>query len=57
LHEEKVDTILNDYMQRASAEFNLPISLVSVILGDAQVFATSHGLEGWLDETNGTPVE
>ncbi len=57
LHEDKVDEILNDYVKKASAEFNLPIGLVSIVLDDAQVFAASHGLEGWLDETNGTPVE
>ncbi len=57
LHEDKVDEILNDYVQRASAEFNLPVGLVSIVLDDAQFFAASHGLNAWMQETNGTPVE
>lgn len=57
LHEPKADKILNEYVQKASAEFDLPIGLVSIVLDDAQFFAASHGLEGWIDEANGTPVE
>jgi len=57
LHEDHVDQILNDFVAQASAEFDLPISLVSIVLDDVQKFSASHGLGGWLAETQGTPVE
>jgi len=57
LHEETVDELLNQYVKEAAAEFNLPVSLVSIVLDGAQVFAASHGLQGWLKEANGSPVE
>lgn len=34
-----------------------PIALVSLVLPDAQVFAGAHGLDGWLAQTRGTPLE
>ena len=57
LHEDVVDEILNEYVQKAAEQFDLPIGLVSVVLDDAQKFAASHGLEGWIKESNGTPLE
>lgn len=57
LHDDIIDEVLNEYVQKAAKEFDLPISLVSIVLDDAQKFAAAHGLAGWMAETNGTPVE
>ena len=53
----EVDAILKEIAEEAAARLGLPISLVSVVLDEAQFFAASHGLEGWLARTRGTPVE
>lgn len=57
LHEDQVDKILDEYTQKAAEAFDLPVSLVSVVLDEAQTFASSYGLEGWMLEAGGTPVE
>jgi len=57
LHEDFVDTILNEYVKKASEEFNLPVVLVSIVLNGVQKFAAESGLGGWIKEANATPVE
>ena len=57
LHDGEVDDILNEYVEEAARVFNLPVSLATIILDSAQVFAAESGLEGWAKEANGTPVE
>ena len=57
LHEERIDEILQRYVAQAAQEFDLPIGLVSIVLDHAQKFSASHGLTGWLQESQGTPVE
>lgn len=57
LHRPQVNKILDDYVKRAAQEFDLPIGLVSIVLDESQHFAASHGLTGWLETVNGTPVE
>ena len=57
LHEDQADEILNEYVKQAAEEFNLPIGVVSIVLDDVQSFIASHGLEDWIDEVKGTPVE
>lgn len=52
-----VDEELERLVQQATEDLDLPISLVSVVLDEAQSFAASHGLTGWLDATQGTPGE
>lgn len=52
-----VDALLQDVAARAAECFGLPIALVSIALDDAQYFAAMHGLDGWLAETRGTPME
>ncbi len=52
-----VDEHLNDTTRRAAELLGLPISLVSIVLDEAQYFAAAHGLEGWMADTQGTPVE
>ena len=51
------DEVLQSFVKDAAEEMDLPISLVSVILNGAQVFSASHGLMGWLEETQATPIE
>lgn len=53
----EVDAILQNVAAEAAAELELPISLVSIVLDEAQYFAAAHGLSGWLAQTRGTPVE
>lgn len=52
-----VDSVLQELCTSAAAEFGLPIGLVSIVLDEAQHFAASHGLGGWLDAAKGTPIE
>lgn len=53
-----VRTILDDLTRAAAQRFHLPVGLVSIVLGEAQHFASQYGLEGtWLGETQGTPIE
>jgi GAF domain-containing protein len=51
------DPVLETLCARAADELGLPIGLVTVVLDQAQHFAASHGLSGWLASANGTPVE
>ena len=57
LFSDDVAALLDDLTTTAASELGMPISLVSVVLDEAQEFAASHGLEGWLAEAQGTPVE
>ncbi len=43
--------------RRVAERFGAPIGLVSIVLEGSQQFAGSHGLEGWLAEVGGTPLE
>ena len=51
------DPVLAEAVRTAAAAVGLPIGLVTVVLDEAQFFLASAGLEGWLSETRGTPVE
>jgi GAF domain-containing protein len=42
---------------RTAQRLGQPISLVSMVLDGAQFFAGSFGIEGWLAELQGTPIE
>ena len=57
LHEDQIDEVLDNYVKEVAGEFKLPIGLVSIILDDVQKFVASYGLDGWIAETNGSPVE
>ncbi len=57
LFSDGVAQLLEDLTATAARELGMPISLISVVLDEAQQFAASHGLEGWLAEAGGTPVE
>jgi GAF domain-containing protein len=52
-----VDEILRQTAETAAARLRLPMSMVTVVLDEAQFFAAHHGLTGWMAETRGTPVE
>lgn len=43
--------------RRAAERLGMPIGLVSVVLDSAQYFAGMHGVEGWMAEAGGTPIE
>lgn len=53
----EVDQILEDIAAEAAQRLDLPISLVSIVLDEAQHFLASHGVEGWMAKSQGTPVE
>ncbi len=57
LFSSETQRILDDIVKRAAEQLRLPISLVTVVLDHAQHFAASQGLNGWLRDVGGTPVE
>lgn len=57
LYEDGTDEVLETITRRASEALELPVSLVSIVLDDAQHFLAAHGVEGWMEEAGGTPKE
>lgn len=57
LTDAETDRILRDTCAEAANALGLPIGLVTVVLDEAQYFAAQHGLDGWMQAANGTPVE
>lgn len=57
LFNPEVEALLGEFTGAVAARLGLPVSLVSIVLDNAQVFAASVGLEGWLAEAGGTPLE
>jgi GAF domain-containing protein len=57
LNDSDVDGILSEIAAEAAAHFGLPVALVSIVLDQAQYFRASHGLDGWMAATRGTPAE
>jgi len=53
----EVNAVLRDYAECASERLELPVSLISVVLDEAQHFAAQRGLTDWLEDVGGTPVE
>lgn len=53
----EVDDILQATAEEAADRLGLPQALVTVVLDQAQFFAALHGIDGWLAEARGTPVE
>lgn len=53
----EVDAILQQTAEEAARRLHLPMSMVTVVLDEAQFFAAHHGLTGWMAESRGTPVE
>jgi GAF domain-containing protein len=54
---EEEDEILQEALAEATEELGVPIGLISVVFNGAQYFAARHGLQGWLQEVRGTPLE
>ncbi|MFC7529285.1 GAF domain-containing protein [Actinoplanes sp. GCM10030250] len=48
---------LDSIAKRTADRLGQPIALVSMVLDTAQIFPGSYGLQGWLDELAGTPIE
>ena len=57
LFSEQAKATFDEFSRRAAERFDLPIGLVTIVLNDAQYFAGSYGVEGWMAEAEGTPVE
>jgi GAF domain-containing protein len=57
LNESDIDGVLSEIAAEAAAHFGLPVALVSIVLDRAQHFRGSHGLDGWMAKTGGTPAE
>jgi GAF domain-containing protein len=57
LNGSDIDKILSEIAAEAAAHFGLPVALVSIVLDRGQYFRGSHGLDGWMATTGGTPVE
>ena len=53
----ELDPEIQKLLEKLAAEMELPIALVSIVLDGAQYFLGMHGVEGWMRETRGTPVE
>jgi GAF domain-containing protein len=51
------DAVLQDIAREAAEALGLPTALVTVVLDEAQFFAARHGVEGWMNDAQGTPVE
>lgn len=52
-----VSDLLQAEVELAAALLGLPIAVVSLILDQTQFFAAHAGLEGWMAEAGGIPVE
>jgi GAF domain-containing protein len=52
-----VRELLQAFTERAAAELNLPIGLVSIVLDEAQFFAARVGIPEWIEQAEGTPSE
>jgi GAF domain-containing protein len=51
------DPVLDAIATAAAERLGMPMGVVSVVMGEAQSFAATHGVEGWMDEVAGTPGE
>jgi GAF domain-containing protein len=51
------DPVLQDLVREAAEALDLPVALLSVVTDGVQYFRASHGLDGWIAETRGTPKE
>jgi GAF domain-containing protein len=53
LRDDRLETLAKE----AAAALSLPIAAVSIVLDGAQYFVALHGVDGWMAEARGTPVE
>lgn len=57
LDRPSVDAVLTAAVEAAARALALPIGLVTIVLDEAQLFLAHTGLDGWMAETQGGPVE
>lgn len=57
LFSDEARVVLDKAAKEAAERFGTPIGLVSIVLQGSQVFAGAHGLQGWIRDVRGTPVE
>jgi GAF domain-containing protein len=57
LDRPSVDAVLSAAVLAAAGALALPIGLVTIVLDEAQFFLAHTGLDGWMAETHGGPVE
>jgi GAF domain-containing protein len=53
----ETDAVLQQVVDEAAARLRLPIGMVSIVMDQAQFFAAHTGLEGWMAQARGTPIE
>lgn len=53
----QADARLRETVAALAGQLALPVALVSILLDDAQLFLASHGLSGWVEEVQGSPIE
>lgn len=51
------DAVLLAAVREAAERLHLPASLVSVVLDEAQAHVAAHGVDGWIPEAGGLPIE
>lgn len=57
LDQPAADAVLAAAVRAAAGALALPIGLVTIVLDEAQFFLAHTGLDGWMAETQGGPVE
>ncbi|GIE74304.1 hypothetical protein Aph02nite_02540 [Actinoplanes philippinensis] len=57
LFDPDLRTSLDALAQRSAGLLEAPVSLVSVVLDTSQFIIGSHGVAGWVAETQGVPAE
>ena len=57
LDRPSADAVLSAAVLAAAGAMALPIGLVTIVLDEAQFFLAHTGLDGWMAETHGGPVE
>jgi GAF domain-containing protein len=57
LDDTELRSRLDEITERTARRLGQPVGLVSMVLDSAQFFIGSHGLDGWLAEVGGTPIE
>lgn len=57
LNKLRADEVLRAIVDEAAEKLNLPVSLITLVLDQSQIFPVSTGLSGWLAKVQGSPVE
>lgn len=57
LSDATLGTQLSELARVTAESLGRPMGLITIVLDSAQLFAGRHGLDHWLGETPGTPIE